>query len=151
MNNQTNRTHAEVFGAVLSAEDSRCPRAELERRFKHLTSLTLSDALATLVGEGVLVEDHDTLRVPIAAKDAGGVPVVEPLAAVVNYVLVANSGPLTVEQVCAEVERDPAVVSEHREVLLALVLLAYCELARRDEEGRLSPTRAALWAERLSF
>lgn len=121
MNHQTNQTAAEVFEAVLSVEDSRCPRAELERRFKHLTPPTLSDALATLAGEGVLVEDHDTLRVPIAAKDAG-VPVIEPLAAVVNYVLVANSGPLTVEQICQQVERDPAVVSEHREVVLALVL-----------------------------
>jgi hypothetical protein len=150
MNHQTNQTQAEVFEAVLCAEGSRCPRAELERRFKQLTPLTLSDALATLLAEGVLVEEHDTLRVPIAAQDAG-VPVVEPLAAVVNYVLVANSGQLTVEQVCEEVERDPAVVSEHREVVLALVLVAYCGLARRDDEGRWSPTRAALWAERLSF
>lgn len=150
MNIQTNQTAAEVFQAVLSAEDSRCPRVELERRFEHLTPLTFGDALATLLAEGVLVEDHETLRVPIAAKDAG-VPVVEPLAAVVNYALVANSGPLTVEHVCAEVERDPAVVSEHREVVLALVLVAYCGLARRDDEGRWSPTRAALWAERLSF
>jgi hypothetical protein len=105
--------------------------------------LTLGDAIATLLADGALVEDNDTLRVPIAKED-GGVAVVEPLAAVVNHVLVVAARPLEVEQVCKEVERDPAVVNEYREVLLALVLVVYCGLASCDEEGRWSPTRAAL-------
>lgn len=58
---------------------------------------------------------------------------------------------LTVDQVCAEAERDPTDPGERREVELALTMLDYCQLATRDEQGRWRPTRAALWAERLSI
>jgi hypothetical protein len=148
MSIRTNEMAAEVFQTVLRGDGSRCPRPELERRFRHIAPLTLDEAIATLVADGGLIEDDDTLRTPVAKDEAS---VVELLAAVVNHVLIASPPPVTFEQVCEEVERDPAVVKEHREVLLALALIEHCALATRDEEGRWRPTRAAIWAERLSF
>lgn len=149
MTTEIYETSIQVFDAVLRADDSRCPRPGLKRRFKRISPLSLSDAIATLVADGVLIEDGEDLRIPIADDDALAVAL---LAAVVNHVLVTGSPPsLTVEQVCKEVERDPAVEKERREVLLALVLLDYCELAKRQDDGRWSPTRAAVWAARLSF
>lgn len=148
MSIQANQTAAQVFDRVLRAEDNHCLRAQLEREFKDIAPLDISDAVATLIHDRVLIEDGDTLRVPIAQEEALAV---EPLAAVVNHVLLSSASPLTVEQVCVEVERDPTVVNEHREVLLALVLVAYCGLAQRHDDGRWSATRAAVWAERLSF
>jgi hypothetical protein len=149
MTTETNQAAIQVFDAVLRADGSRCPRPDLERRFKHISPLSLNDAIATLVADGVLVEDGEDLRIPIADDDALAVAL---LAAVVNHALVTGSPPiLTIERVCREVERDPAVEKERQEVLLALVLLDYCELAERQDDVRWSPTHAAVWAARLSF
>jgi hypothetical protein len=104
MSIRTNETAAEVFQTVLRGDGSQYPRPELERRFRHIAPL--DEAIVTLVTDGALIEDDDTLRVPVAKDEASAV---ELLAAVVNHVLIASPPPVTFEQVCEEVKRDPAV------------------------------------------
>lgn len=146
---QSNQTAAEVFSAVLHTERNRCARAQVEQRLGHVTSACLNDAILALVADGALIQDGEDLHVPFTNEES---LLVERLAGVVNVILVTSDLPaLTFEQVCAEAERDPDAVDEQREVLLALVLLDYCGLAKREDEDRWRPTRAAVWAERLSF
>lgn len=149
MTTKANQTAARAFSIVLYAEDFRCPRAQLERRLSDVSPRSLEEAIATLLADGVLVADGDDLQAPLTGEDTS---TVERLAAVVNVILATYELPvMTFERVCLEAERDPASLEEHREVLLALTLLEYCQLAVRHEEILWRPTRAATWAERLSI
>lgn len=149
MNTQINQAAARTFSAVLHTEGFRCARAQLEQHLSDIPPSALNDAIVVLLIDGALVTDGDHLHVPVESENT---PMVERLAAAINVILASSDTPgLTLEQVCTEVERDPTVFGEHREVLLALTLLDYCQLATRDEKDRWRPTRAALWAERLSI
>lgn len=149
MSIETDRTEADVFAVVLQAEDFRCPRPQLERRFKDLSPLAVNDAIETLLADGALVADGEEVQAALMDDERS---LLERLAGAVNVVLLTSGRPaLTFEQVCAEAERDFAVPEERREVLLALILLDYCQLATQDEDGLWRSTRAAVWAERLAF
>ncbi len=149
MSTEINQTAASVFSAVLDSDGFRCPRAQLERSLGEVPLVTFDEAIAVLLADGALISDGEELQVPLEGDRR---PPVEGLAAAVNAILVIGETPaLTFEQVCAEAERDPSSPEEQREVLLSLTLLRHCGLASHDEDGRWRPTRAALWAERLSF
>lgn len=149
MTTQTNQTAARVFSLVLHAEDYHCPRAQLERGLNDVSPQALDEAIATLLADGALVADGDDLQAPLTDGDTS---TVEALAAAVNVILATYELPaMTFERVCLEAERDPACLEEHREVLLALTLLEYCQLAACHEETLWLPTLAATWAERLSI
>jgi hypothetical protein len=140
MSIQTNQTAARIFSAVLHAEGFRCARADLERHFSDTSPSELNDAIIVLLLDGALVSDAEALQVPFESQTT---PVVERLAAAINAILATSDlTRLTLEQVCTEAERDPAMLEDRREVLLALTLLDYCQLATRDDDGRWRPTRA---------
>lgn len=140
---------AEIIVAVLYAHDGSCSRTDLERELAHIDALTLNDALARLGGHGVVQVAGEHIEVPDAEQERQKV---DQLAAVVLHHLATASDRkvLSTEHVTREVERDPNVADEQREVDVALRLLVADDLAHRRLQGW-EASRAAVRANELSF
>lgn len=140
---------AEVIVAVLYAHDGSCSRADLERGFAHIDALDLNDSLARLGDHGAIQTAGERIEVPDAEQERHKVDL---LAAVVLHHLATASEPTTLstEHITREVERDPNVADEQREVDMALRVLVTDDLARRRPQGW-ETSHAAVRANELSF
>ncbi len=140
---------AEIIVAVLYTHAGSCSRSDLERHFAQIDVLDLNDALARLNDHGAVQIEGECVQVSDSQRQRQNV---DQLAAVVLYHLTTTSDPKVVstERVTREVERDPQVADEQREVDVALRLLVADELAHRRPQGW-EASRAAVRASELSF
>lgn len=140
---------AEIIVAVLYTHDGSCSRANLERQLTHIDALTLNDALARLDEHGTIHAAGERIEVPDAEQERHKVDL---LAAVVLHHLATASDPTTLstEHITREVERDPKVAAEQREVDMALRVLVTDDLAHKRPQGW-EASRAAVRANELSF